>query len=103
MYNESFPDKTPAEKKIVTFNFAGEAAPDAILSAPVVAKALIDGNDTGAVLLLVSPPQIQGLNVMALVEDGGEMSNYGLLASASADNGELHQIGARMKVTVDAA
>lgn len=100
---KAFPDKTPGEAKICTFDFTNEAASGSVLSTPAVAKSLIEGPDTGAATLTVGSPGVTGMELKVLVSAGTSGNNYKLLASVTADNGEIHHLAASMKVNDQAA
>lgn len=100
---KAFPDKTPGESKICTFDFSYETASGSTLSSPVVTKSLIEGGDTGAATLTVGAPGISGTELKVLVSGGTDGNSYKLLAQVSADNGEIHQLAASMKVVDQAA
>lgn len=100
---KAFPSKTPAEAKICTFDFTYEAASGSTLSSPVVTKSLIEGGDTGAGTLTVGTPGISGMTLKVLVSGGTDGNSYKLLAQVTADNGEIHQLAASMKVIDQAA
>jgi hypothetical protein len=102
MYNFALPDKTPTEQVTVTFPFATEFPPGTTLTSLGVSKALIDGDDAGAALLTVGTPQVQQTNLLVLVQIGKDANTYGVLATVSGSDGEVRQLGARIRVTVDA-
>jgi hypothetical protein len=99
----TLPNKTPTEKKVVTFPFGTECAAGAILSTSLVAKANEDGNDPGAAALTVGTPQLQGTDLLVLIEAGLEATWYDLLATVADADGEVHQLAARLYVTANAA
>lgn len=101
MFN--LPAKTPAESKLVTFDFANEAATETTLSSPTVAKALISGGDAGAAALNIGAASVVGRTVQAMISAGIDGSTYRLTCTAAASNGEVHQITALLPVSVDAA
>lgn len=98
----TLPNKTPAEDKVVTFDFAPEANSNSVLSSPTVAKSVISGNDPGAVGLQVGVPAVSGLTVMVMIVGGLDGVAYELLCTAHASNGEIHQIAAGLGISVDA-
>lgn len=99
----TLPAKTPTEAKLVTFDFTTEAVADNTLSSPTVAKALISGDDPAAVGLTVGAAVAVGLQAQALVSGGVDGAVYRLTCTATASNGEVHQIIARMMVDAAAA
>lgn len=99
----TLPAKTPSEAKLVTFDFTTEAVAGNTLSGPTVAKALISGNDPGAASLTVGSAVAVGLQVQALVSGGVDGADYQLTCTATASNGEVHQILAVLAVRGDAA
>jgi hypothetical protein len=99
----TLPNKTPTEKKVVTFPFGTEVHSGAVLSSPTVDKSNEDGNDPGASVLTLVSPQVSGTDVLVLVEGGLEATWYDLLATVNDDDGEVHQLAARLYVTAAAA
>lgn len=99
----ALPAKTPTEDKVVTFDFSGEAATGATLSAPTVTKSLVTGTDAGAASLTIGSATVSGLTVLALVSGGLEGSTYELYCEVTASNGEVHDRAAALRVTVLAA
>ena len=99
----SFPAKTPAEVKLVTFDFSSEAATGALLSgAAVEAGSVISG--PGAVGdITVTGIDITGQTVSALVGGGTSGTKYRLTCTVDADNGETHQIDKDLPVKDNAA
>ena len=105
MATKKFPDKTPGEKKLCTFDFSNEVAAGSTLSNPAIAKALVDGDDTGAALLTLGTPAVTPATalVKVLVGVGKEANKYKLTMTVDADNGEIHQLAGTMAVKESAA
>ena len=99
----TLPAKTPTEAKLCTFDFTTEAASGSVLSGPTVAKAVISGADPGAASLTIGAAIVTGMQAQALVSGGLTGVVYQLTCTVTADNGEVHQILARMAVDVGAA
>ena len=99
----TLPAKTPTEAKLVTFDFTTEAVAGSVLSSPSVAKSVLSGTDPAAVGLTIGSAVATDLQVQAMVSGGIAGVTYQLTCTASADNGEVHQILAKMAVAADAA
>lgn len=99
----TLPAKTPSEAKLVTFDFATEAAAGVALSTPSVAKAVISGTDPAAIGLTIGAVIATGLQAQALVSGGIAGVVYKLTCTVNAANSEVHQIIAQLAVSVDAA
>lgn len=97
------PPKTPLETKLITFDFAGDAAGGTTLSSPTVTKTTLSGNDPGAVGLTITGVAVAGQTVTCLVAAGVEGASYRLVAKATASNSEVHELAARLVVRATAA
>lgn len=99
----SFPAKTPAEVKLVTFDFSSEAATGAVLSnATVEASSVVSG--AGVVGdITVTSITVTDQTVSALVGGGVSGTKYRLTCTVDADNGETHQIDKDLPVKNSAA
>jgi hypothetical protein len=97
------PDKTPAEVKLVQFDFANELSERSKLTGATAAKALVRGSDTGAATLTVGTPAIVGGVVKFLVGGGTDENTYSLTVTAEANNGEIHELAASIAVSATAA
>jgi hypothetical protein len=102
MATAKFPDKAPGETKLVTFDFTNECATGVALSNPSVVKSLDSGSDTNAATLTVGTPAVSGLTVKVLVGAGTDANKYKLLATVTADNGEVHQLAGILAVKTSA-
>lgn len=100
---KKFPDKTPGETKLCTFDFASEMAAGATLSNPEVTKTVVSGTDPDAVGLTLGTPAVSGSTLKVLVSGGVEGVRYQLLAQVDADNGEVHQLSATITTKASAA
>lgn len=99
----TLPAKTPTEAKLCTFDFTTEAASGVVLSSPTVAKSVISGTDPGAASLTIGAAIVTGMQAQALVSGGLDGVVYQLTCTVSAANSEVHQILAKMAVSVSAA
>jgi len=99
----TLPAKTPTEQKLITFDFTTEAVVGNTLSSPTVAKALLSGADPGAASLTVGSVAVGALQVQAMVSGGIDDAVYQLTCTATASNGEVHQIIASIKTSAKAA
>jgi hypothetical protein len=99
----TLPAKTPTEAKLCTFDFATEAVAGSVLSAPSIAKSVLYGTDPAAAGLTVGAAVATDLQVQALVSGGLNGVTYQLTCTATADNGEVHQILARLAIDASAA
>ena len=99
----TLPAKTPTEAKLVTWDFSTEAVAGSVLSSPGVAKSLLAGVDPAAASLTVGTVIATDLQAQALVSGGLHGCTYQLTCTVTADNGEVHQIIARMAVDAAAA
>lgn len=97
------PDKTPAEIKLVQFDFANELSERSKLGDATVVKALFRGSDTAAATLTVGTPAIVGTVVKFLVGGGTDQNTYKLTVTAEANNGEVHELAATLAVSASAA
>lgn len=95
---QTLPNKSQGEAKVITFDFTKELAEGTTLSSPTVAKSVISGTDPGAAGLTVGSASVAGSLVQALVSAGVEGAVYKLLARATASNGEVHEIAARLGI-----
>ena len=96
------PNKTPAEVKLVTFDFTNEAAVGSELASPSVAKSLVKGADTNASSLTVGTPAVSGMLLKVLIGGGTDKCKYKLRAQVTADNNEVHEMDATLEVSESA-
>ena len=98
---QTLPKKTPTEKKIVTFDFSSEAAVGSTLSVPVLTVTLASGAGSETDLTR-GTPSIQGQQVLVLISDGIDGAQYKLLCQVQASNSEVHEMAAKLPVSVNA-
>jgi hypothetical protein len=105
MAAKKFPDKSPGEAKLCTFDFTGEAAAASVLSGPTAFKELVEGNDVGAAALTLGIPGVEvgTKRVKVLVSAGNDENKYRVKIRVNADNQEIHELAATMNVKESAA
>ncbi len=95
---KDFPAKTVDEVKVYTFDFSGEIASGATISAPVVEKFTHSGNDPDADGLTLQTPYVDGPYCLVMGADGIQGCTYKLRAKVEDDNGQVHVIWALASV-----
>ena len=102
---KKFPDKTPDEKKLCTFDFTNEVTTGSTISSPVAEKELLSGDDTGASLLTLGTPAVEpGTALVKMLIGGGkDGSKYKVTMTVTADNSEIHELAGVMAVKTAAA
>lgn len=95
------PSKTPNEAKVITWDFTNVAT--GTLSSPSITKSTIVGSDPSAAGLSVTSPIVSGSTVYTLVSNGLDNCSYELLCTVSDSSGQVHQDGAAITTTTDAA
>lgn len=95
------PAKTPTEAKVVTFDFANVVS--GTINTPTVAKATLVGTDPAAAGLTLSAPSVSGTDILVLVSAGLNNCTYSLICTVNDSGGQVHQDGASLTTTTDAA
>lgn len=98
----SFPDKTPDEEKLLTFDFSTEAAEGNTLSNATVEAVLVSGSGDESDLTL-GTPVIAGQTVQVMASDGLDGAKYQIICEVDASNTEHHRIDKILPVKEKAA
>jgi hypothetical protein len=99
----AFDKKTPAEVKLLTFNFSGKAPAGITLSNPtVIVLSVVAGTGhVGDVTL--SSALVSDLTVTALGSAGLDGNRYRLKAAADGSNGEHYEVERDLPVSASSA
>lgn len=105
----SFPKKTPIEKKLLTFDFVGEAAEGTTLSNPTITVTVKSGAGVYSDLQVDTPVVVDapsgavGQAVQVFAWAGLSGTTYRINCQADASNGEHHEIDKDLPVAANAA
>lgn len=96
----AFPDKTPDEVRLLTFDFSAKAATGVTLSSPTAAVySVLSGTGVTSDLTL-GTAAVADLTVTALGTGGADGTRYRLKATAAASNGETLEVFKDIAVSI---
>lgn len=94
----SLPEKDPAERKIITFDFSKDAV--AITSAAITATVIRGKKDASAQAIVDGGSVVDGALVRQFISGGQDGSTYNLRCVANDADGEIHVAVGQLPVQI---